>query len=91
MVPTQEQIGYLQRLDAYALENYESNGWDYWIEACDPNEKLSIIKDAKTYDEAKKAAETVLGLWADQRDEVRSTIDPLEVEPKLDISGLESF
>ena len=91
MKPTQEQIGYLQRLDAYALDNYESNGWDYWIEACDPEEKLSIIRHAQAYEEAQKAAETAMGLWAGQRDEIRSTMDPLEVAPKADRADMEPF
>jgi 2',3'-cyclic-nucleotide 2'-phosphodiesterase (5'-nucleotidase family) len=66
----------IKAVKAHALENYESNGWDYVVECFDNSEIARIIDEAKaeTEEAAIKAVGEVAKLLGGARDEVRAEI-----------------
>lgn len=60
-------------LRKYATENYESDGWDYVVEAFEHDELLKEIEGATTLEEAIKKISPLLRLLDDRRKDIEAT------------------
>jgi hypothetical protein len=66
-------INIIEALDKFALENYEVDGWDFWVETMDFSDKVKDIGDATTIEEAKANALVWLRMLHDNRRQIMST------------------
>lgn len=64
----------VEAVKAYAIKNYERDGWDYVIECYSDSDIAAIIKTARTPAGAIKMVRAEIKPHADYRDEIRSEI-----------------
>lgn len=61
-------------IQSYALENYNSDGWDYIVECFTLDEIIDEISSCYDYDEALKTIESIALSYDERRAEVRAEI-----------------
>ena len=66
-------LAFIEQITQHALNHYEEDGWDYWIECYDTADRLEVIEGATSYEEALAKAHKVMKMLGDHRKEIQST------------------
>lgn len=73
MTTKPNHLTFIEQITQHALTNYEEDGWDYWVECYDTEDRLEVIEGAKTYEHALRKAHRHLKRLDDHRKEIQST------------------
>lgn len=64
---------WIKLLRAHAIANYNSDGWDYLVEAWDDADIVEAMDGASNYDKAFEAVADTLKTMSDYRSEIVAT------------------
>ena len=63
----------IEAVKRHAVENYETDGWDFVVECWSDQDILDRIEGAESAEEAIQLVGEDIGVLAEYRDEIRST------------------
>ena len=59
----------ISRIDQFALENYDVDGWDFWVETYEMEDKIEALNGKTSFRAARYQVLQELRLWDERRKE----------------------